>query len=1192
MFRGRLEELAENRLCQELSDMVNQNVDVWLSQLNTQLSAYPEDLVIDPLSFEQALVFRQEQHAFMVAEGVWTTPVARLVNWQQPSSYPFGFWIEQAWDEMAAYLNKPVEIATSASGAMTRVDMNANELLRQHVLEPGTGVLNVDLDKDNDDPFLYEKHDQWFHTKAQAHSMKIAGLDTLVSLDPLETIGNYTLQTKLAWKSLSVQLEVSVDIAPSTQPDTFLTGADSMLRIQERITIEFAIEEVNADVALLLALDQDLVEALQLGHLLDKDNILSCFLTSIHNLDVASLSVEAIDLQPPTVTGFVSESLDKVVSSVIETGFTMYEAVMLRSSRAFFQVAVRDIVNVALRAQYEAFGQTACTKWPLATPYGVVDMRDLLLPPNASMAIGGMGNGRYGNLFADFVMPTLQQEILSDGNVNERFIRPLTLDQSGEEGTLRTLSSTVPLIDFRESGHNGANWVGQVGWENVGIQAFDAKLQNADTILSPVEVIKPLERNFIANTIRTGNVAGDPSGYDKPLRFSSRLLVWGESRDDAIGDMHNEVEVVVTVPSSLLSFDAIINMNEVALLDIPLKDLENEFCWLAATTQDLGESGLKLENIVTAFASFAFDVNCISCSSPGGEALPEIFDELDRANFSTSFRPHFELLLAEAAQGILENMNIPKMIQEAPMFCPHHVDYTPSAIASGDYGAATAMSKTPKWSRASLETISSVCFVSAYTGLFILAKNQLLTYASKPAPAVDTAGADLNQSLAELELEDGSRLLDWTNLSSTLGPWADTVMEEARRALQTTSANKTTIPTRRLSNLFERRSTAKTKPKRRRANESRFLQANSWIRDYLLDSNHTLIFSFDDDLRLDFAGVSFSFLQVRMRGLDTITQLNPFLAVDPHTLNSNIYLDQLDLTVDMVVGIESESYNMTMDISLSDVAVDLPLVLVFDLDKLGEINMENILRVDRIFACLLPAAKQANIPSLNVAVGAISRPVVGGLLSQSLKTAVDTVNQGLFDAFGDDLALAFPILFDTTIRRYLNTRLESFVREVDPAHCQLAGGNSVVDFRSLFLSEQDSLIRGGSWKSPYGDLFRTLHHVLNDELATEGKSDVPTINSLLASWSAGQSGVEGALSVEGDLVNTQADVKFGGLHAMFGFILSDLSILNVDSFGSPLILLDPIATDTLNNTLSFGVGSDPVKVSARIVLTLTDEGKR
>ena len=1175
MFRGSFESMAEERLCQELQQASTETMDVLLQQIQQQLQQYPETGVdMNPLLSETQL--QQGQALFDQMANGETEPV-RLINWQQPDSYPFGFWMDQAWNETVQYLTQPVLLADNVT-----TDMNANVLLRDHVLEQGVLILETDQQ------VLHEGHDQWMQTRILLNQVRIVGLDTLTYLEPLHLIGNYTLESKCSWQSISLELDLVLEVKPSTLPDSYITAINADMGITENVKVQMALSQVDAELAVLLALNQDDVEALQVGHFLDKDQILSCFLSSIHHIELSALSVQAVDLQAPVLSGFVSEGLSQVMSSAMQGLFLMYKASLLKSSKAFFQVAIRNVINLSLKEQYQSYGTETCQLWELAplpaassNSGGMIDVRDLLLEPQTATLMGGAGLERYGNLFSGFVMPTIQREIFSDDNANIRFVRPMTTDQSGQQVSLTALA---PWIDFieeaqpQETGGSSSSWVELLGWGRFELKAFDGKVQNLDTIVSPLEVVQPVDSMVLANVIQTGDQT--PT---RPLSLSTRMSMLGIGKDGEVRDMANEVEFSLSIPTSMLSFDAVVAMNETALVHFPLRDLENQFCWLATLSNDADTPGLDMERVITTISAFSFNVTCVSCSSPGGAALPEIMNVLKEAQFSSVFQPYLEGLLAEVVQSAWDNMDFPSMIKDAPRLCPHHPDYDPQAVASDKYGLAAAMATPPQLSQQAAETVSALGFVTLYTSLLLVAKNYLLTPLSLREPDLANENEYWNQSLTDLDGVDAT-LLDWSNLSTTLGPWADTVFDQARQSLQESMTNESIDAKRRLSNIFKTRSSPLGEKK-----TSRFLEANSFVRDHLLEDDGSLTFPFDD-IEFGFGGISFSLLQARLYGIDTIIELDPLVVAGPQVLQNNIELEELDVVLDLGIQNGPSSNNMTIAFSFSGVAVELPLLLAMDIDKLGEMELQRVLKTNTILQCLLPGAHKAYIPKLNVTVGTAAKPVIGGFVSSELEATAMSVVQALFDSFGDDLARALPGLFNTAIRRTLNTKLDQYVRQQDASLCSVDAGGGIVDFRDLLLPEGKAKSLGASGKLPCGDLFQTLHSVLDEELSTENGSS-PSINSLLSSWTKAISNVGGGLYIDGQLIDTHANVEVAGLDAVIAFRLGDISVLNIDSLGAPLNMLDPVDSATLNNTLSFGVGPNPVRVAARILFSMIDKRK-
>jgi hypothetical protein len=1166
MFRGHFEELAENRMCEELEIMSNQNMDDLLNTLENKLVQYPEDIVINPLRAEELL------DAFY--------PDGKLINWQEPGSYPFGYWMDRAWQDIVSYLRLEVD----DNG---KVDLNANIMLREHILEDD--VLIMDINETSANHILYQGHDKWMQTEVRMHQVKLRGMDTLTDLDPLVPIGMFTLGSSLSWQSLSLEMDLSIDIKPSKLPESYISVGDASLGIYERVTAQLSLSQVNAGISIVLALDQDKVEALKVGHFLDKDNILPCFLSSIFHVQVSSMSVEALDIQSPQVSGFASQGLEQIVSNAIQGAFLMYESSMLRSSKAFFQTAIREVVNLSLEAEKATLTQgTKCTLWELAQPQGSVDIRELLLEPQASILSGGPGEERYGNLFYGFVMPTLQNEVLKEDKLNDRFIRPYTTNQSGLEGTL---VSTAPWIDFVREGNafardvgnivNGtedANWVALLGWERFQFQLKDAVLSNLDTVTSPLEIFKPVDSQLLGNTIRTGNET-----QDRPLTLTMRLVAEAQGIFGSdVPDMLNDVELSVTIPSSLFAFDMYVAMNETSLVQFPLKALDNEFCWLAALT-DQATPSLNMARIVTEMpSSFTVDAACVSCSSPGGQAIPEVLGIIKLAGTIRLFQPYVEDFIADVARGVWASMDLPAMVDDAPRLCPHHAEYDPTAAPRDDYGIANTLSSTPQWSRRSGETIAALGILSIYTSLFVVAKNYLLQ--PQEPVLLNAATNDLNQLSPDMPVDsNGIKLLDWTDLSATLGPWADAVLDEARGALKESVANDSISLSRRL-NAY--RTTETVDPNEGR---SRFLQAESFIRDHLLDEEGSMALAFDD-IEFNFAGIVFSLRQARMQGMDSITHIDPFVAVGPQTLKNSIHLQELNVTLDLLVMMATEAHNMSVEFVFQDVTIDFPLLLAMDIEKLGQVHLGSLLKVNQLLPCLLEGAHEVYIPYLNVTLRTMQRPSIAGFLSPELLVIVTSISQTLFDSFGDELAAALPGVIDGTIRQVFNRKLQQYMSGLDPTLCTVEAGGGIVDFRDLFLPPHAAEDLGGTGMQQYGDLFHALHQVMKQELETKD-GEPPSINAFLSSWTAEHFNTSGSINVPGNVLDTSANVSLAGLNAVLAFRLGDISLERVDSLGSPLSLLDPVDSNTLNNTASLGVGDEPLKVKARLMLAISDNGK-
>jgi hypothetical protein len=89
------------------------------------------------------------------------------------------------------------------------------------------------------------------------------------------------------------------------------------------------------------------------------------------------------------------------------------------------------------------------------------------------------------------------------------------------------------------------------------------------------------------------------------------------------------------------------------------------------------------------------------------------------------------------------------------------------------------------------------------------------------------------------------------------------------------------------------------------------------------------------------------------------------------------------------------------------------------------------------------------------------------------------------------------------------------------------------------------------------------------------------------------SGTDGTFLFEGELLNTGKRVQVGGLDAQVELKAYDARIENLNSVGAPFFLVDPVLNEPhlLNNTATFGVGSNPLRLGIKFMFALLADGK-
>jgi len=337
LMRGKLEDMAEQRICEELRSLGTSYIADLLEQVDSTLAQYYNNAegaaIFDPLELEKD-----------VSNNDNDGDDVKLLNLQAESSVT-AKWLDRMLAQAQAYATKDVEYNDNSFGEQQRRDMNVNVWIRDAILSAEERALVVDI-KDDDLQQLFYRHDRFTETTLTLHSVKIFGLDMLTGFEPLVNIGKYTVQNKLSWKQLTVEVDAGIDIKPSTKDDSvFVLDGVTRNGVKERVKVTFGVDDISVVASVLLGIDEAKLGALQLGSLLDSEKILDCLLSTIHRIEVSGLSLEFGNIQSPTLEGFVSRGIDRVVSTSVKAAFLMYESTLREAAPSFFHTTARNFVN-------------------------------------------------------------------------------------------------------------------------------------------------------------------------------------------------------------------------------------------------------------------------------------------------------------------------------------------------------------------------------------------------------------------------------------------------------------------------------------------------------------------------------------------------------------------------------------------------------------------------------------------------------------------------------------------------------------------------------------------------------------------------------------------------------------------------------------------------------------------------------
>ncbi len=367
-------------------------------------------------------------------------------------------------------------------------DFKVNQLLRSTILDDDR-ILQVPLSV-----VIFDGHDMLTETIIELTHVRLIGLDTFNTFDSLERAGNHTLFNHFSWAHLDVEMDFNLTIKPSSRDDSIINPGET---VEEQMTITVGIDEIDVDFHLLLAIDKHKVGTMQLGSLFNASNIVPCILDTMHHVEIAGFVVDAKAIDVPTLSGFISPGIDKIMTNTADAVFNMYEPVLVKAIPNIFQLTVTKVLNELIQTSFSGIDPSCpITNFPSNKTF--INFGDLLLSEEESMVVGGTGTTPYGHIIRD-IMNLVKEEFLkfeSDGRsiLNEMVISKLTEKQSGTPGTI-----SIP-DEF------GAAMILELGEfvADLEFKVSNTTINNIDSIGSPLIVLEPISPQVLNNTVGLG----------------------------------------------------------------------------------------------------------------------------------------------------------------------------------------------------------------------------------------------------------------------------------------------------------------------------------------------------------------------------------------------------------------------------------------------------------------------------------------------------------------------------------------------------------------------------------------------------------------------------------------------------------------------------------------------------------------
>lgn len=1132
-----------------ISDSVGEVACEELGSLGTTLVENVLTLASDALEPYQGELTEAESNPLHAEQNLNLPASLKALNFQDTES-PISQLMQQAFDSLGSLLETVVPNEDS-----NQDDLLFNLFLRSFVLEED-GSYTIPASEMPFDSVLFEGHDRITQTTMTLNQVKVLGLDSLAVFDPFNAIGKYTLANKFTWRQIRIEFDINIFIRPSTLNDAILKDPTSP-GITERFTVDFGLDNVEVVASLLMLLDEEGIDRLNLGPLLYTEHVLPCILSVVHQTRLTGLTFDLKTFDEPTLNGFISPGIDRVISDSVEAAFSMYTGSLRATLPYVFQTLVRTFVNTNIIDTYMAdSAKTLCPS--VEQVQGYVDFRKFFDNDEKS----------HGDL-PPLIKNLFNAELLAlDDNgkpkINDILIKPFTQAQSGVAGNLEF---TADLFGIH------SETVPRIGLDSVEIRAFNPSVRNLDSMGAPIDVLKTNDENgfFLENFVKVGT-------SPDLIEFAMKGLL-ALSGDKTLA-MHNEVELSVKIGNADLFAGLIAMVDSQKLQSFPLKDIANLDCWLAMlATPQLDSNGqlkgntdigLMLDSLRLTADSMSFDVACTNCTSSSISILPEVFQTLESSGVSDILERRLTDLGLEVASSDYVQAYLNELLVNGALRCPH----SPSFVDS----SATSKYQVPSFPALPHESLETVAFASS---LLLQMATVVIADAHSSYNLEVTNPLDGQNELGE---QPNLKLVDFTSFESSVGNWMNDAVGDVLEYIRET-VDDVNSPT------------------------GKDIRINSILRSNFLDENGVLDIEFND-IGFGSDDVQISLRHVRVLGLDSVSNMNVMDAIGAQTLQNTwkwnkigVELEFSLLSADTGVSPAGRALKSIDDITLSlefgDIDVSLALLLALDIDRLGELQLESLLEIKNILPCILTAAHSAKFSEFQVLAGSIKKFGFTGFKSEELNAAATEASRIILEKYGQKIVGAMPGVFDMTVRALVNNLMQYYMGDGSSIVCPKRSDKSVmsgfVDFRDLFLVAEKARQFGGSGLSQYGNLFSTALGMVEDLIfKVDESTGLSAINDLVVQpFTEAQSNSSGSIRFEGDLFNGNSRVVVGGLDAKVQLRASDVYVDNLDTVGSPIELLRAMMGEPyqLNNTMTFGIESRPVRMGMRFLLSLIGDGK-
>jgi len=540
-------------------------------------------------------------------------------------------------------------------------------------------------------------------------SVALKGLDTFREADLLRPtmMENETARATAIDESPEAILQNSF-VLETLVLDLYLTEINGKNEQELSIRLPFSGVAVS-EMPLLLALYEEGLKNFPLGAALNHTNRLMPCLKETVMADASILALEATfeEVGAPSILASADPEADSPFFSVVNTLFVSLPAAV----PIFFNSTIRNLLNDILNNN-------------LVDPevVGDDDIQDPCYSYPQSNAATGDNDLIDFRSFFDAGLPAMLMNLLEEQllavdpdtglpKINEVLIAPMIESMADEDETVESTdqkngatlvfgSGEEGLVDFDTNIAIGGLSA------DIELRVSDLKLYNIDTMVPPLKLLETLPQR--AHQLNNTMTMGLDLEEEKERSMGLSAEVFFSILTDDSGSIEHNLRIEANMEALSLALTAMLEVVKSRLYGFPLKDIMNLQCWLATlrvpTLND--RTGIRIPtesytagiaDLKASLARMNVDVTCLGIEGEGSNendcgsiGMEEWVDIMTTTEAQAGATESMNLVLAYAASllsggGAILQTPIDRILNEAPMQCPHHPNYNLEALLPVSY---------------------------------------------------------------------------------------------------------------------------------------------------------------------------------------------------------------------------------------------------------------------------------------------------------------------------------------------------------------------------------------------------------------------------------------------------------------------------------------------------------------------------